>query len=347
MPSSIHPRLQWLDAAKGVCMILVVLLHSSGWLNSIVPPGSLDFWWEFSSVLIPLSMPLFFFISGFLAARSLEQPLARSRAKTVGLYYLYVLWTMAFLARLWVPGFNRGSDLVAAAVSILLPTAFWYLWALGSYFLVARGCIVLMGKFSIWALVPLGLLSVAAPVLSPEMLHLPTSEALEIESVARNLLWFYAGVHLKTVWVGLLDRGHWARLAGGIVVYAAIYIAAQRNGLLAAAMVLLSAVALFTAAQALALLPMDAAIGRALQWVGRLTLPVYIFHIFAISLMSAIWAAVGLRVNSSNAGTVLLIVPPLLAVVLTVASRVVGSRVLNSRLRWLLSAPSWLVAPRA
>ena len=132
-------RLDWPDVAKGFCMVLVVLWHVALWMRdefggaTAVAP-----WAVVAHYFSPLRMPLFFFISGFLSARALARPLQESRRRTIGLYYLYSLWTCLFLSRLFIPQARDGGQapsLSDLALSLLMPTSYWYLWALPAFFI--------------------------------------------------------------------------------------------------------------------------------------------------------------------------------------------------------------------
>ena len=59
------PRLEWLDALRGFTMILVVAYH-------VAEMGFGESWRHSSSMpfLVLFRMPLFFFVSGFLAYRA-------------------------------------------------------------------------------------------------------------------------------------------------------------------------------------------------------------------------------------------------------------------------------------
>ena len=61
------PRLEWLDALRGFTMILVVANHVAGMGFGMAPKisSSMQF-------LIMFRMPLFFFVSGFLAYRATQ-----------------------------------------------------------------------------------------------------------------------------------------------------------------------------------------------------------------------------------------------------------------------------------
>ena len=97
------PRIDWVDYSKGICIILVVMMHSvlgygemvhsTGWMHAIV---------EFAR---PFRMPDFFLISGLFLSRSLFGD-GRSYfdRKIVHFAYFYLLWlaiqTVAFEASL-------------------------------------------------------------------------------------------------------------------------------------------------------------------------------------------------------------------------------------------------------
>ncbi|HJV81846.1 acyltransferase family protein [Noviherbaspirillum sp.] len=84
-------RVEWVDYAKGICIILVVTLyathhvhqltHASGWMQHVV---------DFAQ---PFRMPDFFLISGLFVSRVIDRPL-RSYIDTKILHfvYFYALW---------------------------------------------------------------------------------------------------------------------------------------------------------------------------------------------------------------------------------------------------------------
>lgn len=139
-------RLAWPDFARGVSIVLVVLLHLFllhyiyffyGSEGSEAVSAVVDF-------SAPLRMPLFFLVSGYLAARAVQRPWAvDARAR---------LWTPAYLVGLWLVlnllidlGRERwGSGglvdpLPFLAGNLVWPqTVLWYLYALVLFYLVTR-----------------------------------------------------------------------------------------------------------------------------------------------------------------------------------------------------------------
>ena len=67
MPAS-HARVSWVDYAKGICIVLVVLMHSTLGVENAA--GGLSWLHDFIGWAKPFRMPDFFLISGlFLASR--------------------------------------------------------------------------------------------------------------------------------------------------------------------------------------------------------------------------------------------------------------------------------------
>lgn len=340
-------RFEWVDAAKGFCMVLVVLLHVSGWYETEVNNGEPTLWWTFSEAFAPLRMPLFFFISGFLVAPSLGRSLGRTRRKTIGIYSVYLIWTALFVARLLVPAARGGEDLPSVGdtlITLAMPSSFWYLWALPVFFLVAWVCHRLLGRFSALALAPFAILAVFAPLIDPataNVLQAPLGR-LEIGSVAANLVWFFAGVVGRPVWLRVMENAKWWKFAVSAGIYAGFFTIATMTDTVVELKFFLAPFALFAAAQIVALVNMRAGLLRALRWVGQLTLPVYIFHIFAISALSAVVNLSGIT-SAIHSPVWAIILPPVLSILILMVSRKIGQLILGSRASWLLSAPDWMV----
>ena len=344
-------RFDWVDVAKGFCMVLVVLLHVAGWYEVEVNEGEPTFWWGFSETFAPLRMPLFFFISGFLAGPALRRTLGGTRRKTIGLLFVCTIWTLLFVSRLFIPAARGGEDAPSGwdvLLSVLLPTSFWYLWALPVFFVLAWLCVRAFGRFRAWALVPFAGLAIVAPLIDPATAHLleaPLGRS-ELGSVAANLVWFYAGVCGGPLWMRIMASARWWKVGVASAVYAGLFTLASMTDTLSDLKFFLAPAALYAAALLVALLDMNRLVMRALRRIGQLTLPVYIFHIFAISVLSAVVKLSGIT-DTIHSGLWALILPPVLAVSILIASRLLGQLILGSRASWLLSAPDWLVGSRS
>jgi len=96
-PAPPKPRVTWVDVAKGISILLVVLYHVWNALNNrsdrvIIPAVWAD---VIDPVLTFVRMPLFFFVSGLFIGKSVQKnawPFIKD--KLAGIAYPYVLWTI-------------------------------------------------------------------------------------------------------------------------------------------------------------------------------------------------------------------------------------------------------------
>src|ERR1700687_3384985 len=84
-------RLDWVDVAKGICIILVVMMHST--LGVEKAAGGLTSLHTFITWAQPFRMPDFFLISGLFLAARIDRPWRPYLdTKVVHFAYFYVLW---------------------------------------------------------------------------------------------------------------------------------------------------------------------------------------------------------------------------------------------------------------
>lgn len=84
-------RVEWIDCARGIAIIAVVMYHSALLLGDVGWAGQ---WSRLMSILETLRMPLFFFVSGLLASRIRGYELPKLWSKRIALYiYIYILWS--------------------------------------------------------------------------------------------------------------------------------------------------------------------------------------------------------------------------------------------------------------
>jgi uncharacterized membrane protein YcfT len=124
----------WIDFAKGIAIVLVVLYHSSLFLSAFDLAGSTG---RLRSVLSFLPMPIFFFIAGLTMRRMLTWSFADLwRRRLQALVYLYVLWSLIRVAFYLVVPHLRGTessptDLITIALLPIWPTSsYWFIWAM-------------------------------------------------------------------------------------------------------------------------------------------------------------------------------------------------------------------------
>jgi len=211
-------RIDWIDYAKGVSIILVVMMHSTlsseealgaaGWMHPVV---------EFAK---PFRIPAFFLIAGLFAARGLDKDWRTFLdRKILHFAYFYVLWlTIQFAFRGPVYVAQGG---VLEAMRIYL-TAFidpfgtlWFIYLLPVFFLVAR----------LTRRLPPALVLTAAAAL--ETAHIHTGWTL-IDEFAARFVFFYAGmlsgrfIVTHAEWFRSRALITWAGLAAWALVTAAL-----------------------------------------------------------------------------------------------------------------------------
>lgn len=217
-------RFEWVDAAKGLCIIMVVLMHSTlgvekalgqtTWLHKVVD------WAE------PFRMPDFFLISGLFLAARIDRPWrAYTDTKIVHFAYFYLLWMhIHFAFRMY--GIVNEMGLEAAlwvyAKAYIEPfSALWFIYLLAIYFLVTK---LLAG-------VPKAVVISAAVAL--HMLA-PHTGTFVVDEFSNRFVFFYAGYALApTIFayaqrLGTLET---RRLLAGLLGWAILNTVAVTSGL--------------------------------------------------------------------------------------------------------------------
>lgn len=214
-------RVDWVDTAKGICIIFVVMMHSvlgveaavgaSGWMHPIV------------AFAAPFRMPDFFLISGLFLANVIDRDwrLYLDR-KLIHFAYFYALWvTIQFAVK--APFFATESGWASVPAyylaSFIQPFGtLWFIYMLPIFFVVAK----LAYQFG----VPKPLLLAIAALLQIAPVH---TGALIVDEFASRFVFFYAGyVFAPTIFVlaawarqhvaaSLLVLAVWAVINGSLV----------------------------------------------------------------------------------------------------------------------------------
>ena len=183
-----HDRVDWVDYAKGFCIVMVVMMHSTLGVEAAVGHTS----WMHALVAFakPFRMPDFFMISGLFLARVIDRDWrSYLDRKVLHFAYFYVLWvTIQFAFK--APGFaaEQGALGVARlyAESFIEPFGtLWFIYLLPIFFVVVkatRGAPVLL----IWA--------IGAAL---EIAHIETGWTV-IDEFANRFVYFYTGYVLAT-----------------------------------------------------------------------------------------------------------------------------------------------------
>lgn len=325
-------RVLWIDVARGASMVLVVLWHAALLCAQLThAEGEARPWIVVGDWLSPMRMPLFFFISGILSTRAIMRPLSTSPARTVGIYTIYVGWTVVFLSRLFLPQARNSSerppevwDLVLSAA---LPTSFWYLWALAAFFVAAWVLQRLLRRHAVWVLVPSVVLTFFADSITASSADvLPQSmDALKLGFCAGNFFWYCAGLWGADVWRQVARRATSTKALVAAAVYGVAVGLSIHTGVFSTVKPLLSAAVLYAIALLTGLVSFTDRLSALLARIGESTLPVYIFHIFLISILSAAVQMSGiLELPHNGSSLITWLGPPLLTVLLMASSWQIG-----------------------
>lgn len=126
-----------LDYAKGLGIVIVVFAHLWRGLQGagILDGVSQELFISVSALATMVSMPAFFFASGFLYGKGVERRhgLKEFLGKVDAIFYPFVIWTVLIgLVEYWTSGVRNGeSSLMSVAMSLIWPSGiFWFLAAL-------------------------------------------------------------------------------------------------------------------------------------------------------------------------------------------------------------------------
>ncbi|GAA1489963.1 acyltransferase family protein [Brachybacterium sacelli] len=343
-------RIAWLDLARAISILLVVLYHVAVSAGPELLGGSgspAARWWTGVNVaLIPLRMPLFFLVAGALATRAVQRPWrAVLRPRVLDLLWPYLLWCLLFAVTGW-PRYAPADPLgfLAGEVTgmLVIGSPYWFIAVLPLFFVLARP-----GRRRPAVTVALALAAyLLAPVLQAWMVTAGTDPDLAygVFQVTDNALWYLLGVVLHGA---LLRAGDRVRALPGLLTGTALLLV---FGMLAAAVLrseaplavvrLLELAASLTGlAAAVRLIPLLArrgALARLGAHLGSRTLVIYLVHPVLLNVGVVLWMRVGADDLITTVARELLLIPVLAALA------VLGSLALDRALaRW---GPGWLLA---
>jgi fucose 4-O-acetylase-like acetyltransferase len=261
-------RLEWLDAARGIGIILVVAGHVERGLAAV---GIGDHWAWFDFAIYSFHMPLFIFLAGV----NVVMPLARGResflrGRVEGIAYPYLLWaTLTYCIWHLVNGAGepfRVADIVRH-LALSPPSPFWFLYAL----FVFSCCYAIVGN--------------RIAIFIPVLLMFALGEFYQNDTIVHQLLhfplYFFAGVHLSG-WVKAWHGQHKLAWSGAAICLLVVTdaVVGPLTGMNFNSVFLLPAA---IAGIATILLISMSLRGAALAWMARLgsaSMAIYVTHLF-------------------------------------------------------------------
>ena len=342
-------RLHWVDVAKAVAIVLVVLYHVGGaGMDRMFPdPGghASGLWTRVNAALLPMRMPLFFLTAGLLAHRAVRRPWPVVwRGRVVVLMWPYLLWSVVFAA---IAGFAYSpEDPAWYTVNHLqtLPfagTAYWFLAILTIFFVAAK----LLRKWPATVLTVTLVLAVSAPYIEPVIAEsFPEITTYAIIRVGRYAFWYFLGCYAYDAVERLAHVNPWPLVLGGgsaFVVMTYFSLAEGYDRPLAFAL----SVAGLTAAVGGSVVAVRAApVRRVARYVAARTLPIYLVHPLLVNLLVLAMVHLGGPLGPDE--TLATWLAPVITLACVVVSVVVYDRVSATRAAWIFAPPAMLTRER-
>ena len=207
-------RVAWVDTAKGICIIMVVTMHSTlgveaeagreGWMHALVAFAK------------PFRMPDFFLISGLFLARVIDRDWrSYANRKVVHFAYFYLLWlTIQFAFK--APGIATEAGLLEVARQYALAFidpfgTLWFIYLLPIFFVVTK-------LLHSWRIAPALVWCIAAAL---EIAPIHTGWMVPDEFAAR-FVYFYTGHVMAPLVFSLAAKAqaHPRRTAAWLILWA-------------------------------------------------------------------------------------------------------------------------------
>ena len=271
-PGPLQGRQHWMDLLRGAAILLVIVHHISI-VQQVWDGGTAHEAVLLSEAAKPFRMPALLFASGILLPRSLEKPAGRFLlGKVRSLLWPWLLWSLLMLA---IMGWGFGTD------------PLWWVNGMYTWFLLALFVYYVVGLLTrrippMWV----ALASLVAWTVMQQFGSALIDPTYRPDKFVYYAVFFFAGAALRRIvlarrmplWVlapGLLLALGWAALAMRIDRDPEVPVLSQ--------LVVLAAV---LAGVALAQrLPRVRAV-RALEWLGRHSIVLYLVHLPVIELLA-------------------------------------------------------------
>jgi uncharacterized membrane protein YcfT len=281
-------RVPWIDIAKGVAITLVVVHHALQFLGAYGwSPGPL---YRADAGLTTMRMPLFFAVSGLLAANGVRTFTFASlwQRRMLLLVYLYVLWGL--VRAIWfsfVPWpLGELDPWMQLLVSPVQPwSGLWYLYALALYMALAWA----IRSLPVWSQLAGG--AVVSALFASGFIQLGVGYTWR--SIGTYFFFFLLGMHARGLILRFAERVTWVTGTATLLGYAALAIGIVfiPQPLRWIATLPVAVVGVAAGVALAALLAKSGILGRGFAAIGMRTLPVYVLHVLVISALAPLLPA--------------------------------------------------------
>ena len=294
-------RLAWVDTARGIGIILVVYAHA---LRGHVTSGAYDPAWHADvqdDVIYAFHMPLFFFLAGLFAAKSVAKgtgPFLRDKALT--LVWPYMLWSVVSIILGVLAAGAVNGEITLGSIATLWRTPVYQYWFLYVLFLCQM---LLFAVRADWRAVTM--LTLASAVVG-------ISTVLGMLSFAFNFFVYFGAGALAAAWL-LGSRPTATTLLAVLIASVALFAGSYAADKAISGRLLVLIRAFSGSAGVIALAMLSAPYARWLAVLGSASMSIYVLHtIFSAGLRMA-WRMSGIDNNllALVLGTLVGIIVPL------------------------------------
>jgi len=206
-------RIAWIDFSKGVCIILVVLLHANESLEIMFETQT----WlhDFIEWARPFRMPDFFLIAGLFLSRRIDHPWrSYLDSKVLHFAYFYIIWMSVWYV-LQMPDYiaedGPKAALLRYPLSFIQPLGtLWFIYILPVFFVTVK----LLRRSPVW------MVWLAAVVI--HALHIQTGWKV-IDEFSARFVFFYSGYAFAPIVFSLaktIGKQSTAAILTGLVIWA-------------------------------------------------------------------------------------------------------------------------------
>ena len=322
-------RVLWVDAAKGLAIFLVVLLHSvqisheAGQENAV--------WLYASEMLQTMRMPLFFLVSGLFARKWATKPLREILRYKVFLFaWVFTVWVLIRFAILSLDPAGRSVE--SRNFGMLLeqfvnPVAGWFVYVLAFFFLILKATSAVPRLVQI---------AVAAAVSIVWFSSFVDLHNFVWDGMGRYYVFFLVGCYGRELIFAWNRASNVVTRAGVLALWAAAYVSANGLGILDVPGVG-AVLGVFGAASGIVVAELLSE-ARVFTYLGQRTLLIYMSHHLWLQGAGIILGVLAIPINPIVAAVLPLL---LTAFALTIALAVgIASRIF--RIGWLFDTPRWL-----
>jgi uncharacterized membrane protein YcfT len=321
------PRVDWVDYAKGFCIVMVVMMHST--LGVEAAAGEQSWMHHVVAFAKPFRMPDFFLISGLFLARMIDRDWRTYLdRKVVHFAYFYVLWvTIQFCFKAPVLLTEHGALGVAGLYAEAFIEPFgtlWFIYLLPIFFVVTKAT-RRVPVLIVWTI-----------LAALEIAHIETGWTV-IDEFCNRFVYFYTGCILadRIFRVAAAVQARPMLAMFGLATWAlfnGFYVAAGLDGkpFVSLTLGLIGAVAVVAVAALIA--KRDAF--APLRWLGEHSIVVYLAFFLGMAASRSLLLKTGII---PDLGTVALLVTAsgiAVAVMIYLAVR-------STRLKFLFERPAW------